>query len=155
MLTFFHTDGVVVAVCVYILIVNVYNPISLVVSSKHLPIALVKGTSTSAVATTSTSNELIKSNKPKNKNQLVNFIAGGVAGTISATATIPLEVIKTQLQSSRRVGASNARQVFDKILKANGPKGFYKGHPTQQYHHTLCMMLLVVYCLYLACRVAV
>ena len=155
MLTFFHTDGVVVAVCVYILIVSVYNPISLVVSSKYLPISLVKGTSTSAVATTCTSNELIKSNKPKNKNQLVNFIAGGVAGTISATATIPLEVIKTQLQSSRRVGASNARQVFDKILKANGPKGFYKGYPTQQYHPALCMMLLVVYCLYLACRSAV
>ena len=155
MLTFFHTDGVVVAACVYILIVSVYNPISLVVSSKYLPIALVKGTSTSAVATTSTSNELIKSNKPKNKNQLVNFIAGGVAGTISATATIPLEVIKTQLQSSRRVGASNARQVFDKILKANGPKGFYKGHKTQQYHHTLCMMLLMVYCLYLACKSSV
>jgi hypothetical protein len=152
MLTFFHTDGVVVAVCVYILIISVYIPISL---AKHLPIALVKGTSTSAVATTSTSNELIKSNKPKNSNQLVNFIAGGVAGTISATATIPLEVIKTQLQSSRRVGASNARQVFDKILKANGPKGFYKGHPTQQYHNTSCMMLLVVYCSYLACRSAV
>lgn len=129
MLTFSHMNGGVVAVCVYILLFSVYNPSSLVVSSKHFPsIALVKGTSITTVATTTRSNELTKSNKPKNYNQLVNFIAGGVAGTISATATIPLEVIKTQLQSSRRDGALNARQVFDKILKANGPKGFYKGH---------------------------
>ena len=63
----------------------------------------------------------------KNNNQLVNFISGGIAGTISSTITIPLEVIKTQLQSSRIGGSSNAREVFHKIYTTSGVKGFYKG----------------------------
>eukprot|EP01036_Dinobryon_divergens_P031102 gene31102-40447_t len=36
----------------------------------------------------------------KRRKQFANFLSGGLAGTISSTLTAPLEVVKTQLQSS-------------------------------------------------------
>ena len=69
----------------------------------------------------------VKPNTSSRKTQIANFIAGGLAGTISSTFTIPLEVVKTQLQSSRIGGRASAVQVFQQILKSDGPKGFFKG----------------------------
>jgi len=60
------------------------------------------------------------------KTQLANFFAGGLAGTISSTLTMPLEIIKTQLQSSR-IGKSGPRVVAQQIMQNEGPKGFFKG----------------------------
>lgn len=65
-----------------------------------------------------------KTSKP---NQLINFIAGGMAGSISSFLTMPLEVVKTQLQSSRIAGKSGPLSVARRIFKADGPKGFFKG----------------------------
>ena len=45
--------------------------------------------------------------KPDRKMALLNFMAGGLAGTVSSCLTAPLEVIKTQLQSSRVSGKLN------------------------------------------------
>ena len=73
--------------------------------------------------TMTTSEELAKSNKK----QLINFFAGGLAGTVSSTLTTPLEVIKTQLQSSRIDKFSNPFKVATEILKQEGPRGFFKG----------------------------
>eukprot|EP00600_Ochromonadales_sp_CCMP1393_P005782 CAMPEP_0174957456 /NCGR_PEP_ID=MMETSP0004_2-20121128/2081_1 /TAXON_ID=420556 /ORGANISM="Ochromonas sp., Strain CCMP1393" /LENGTH=312 /DNA_ID=CAMNT_0016205565 /DNA_START=36 /DNA_END=971 /DNA_ORIENTATION=- len=59
--------------------------------------------------------------------QMVNFFAGGLSGTISSTLTIPLEVVKTQLQSSGLGKGMNPMQVANQVLKVEGPKGFFKG----------------------------
>lgn len=60
--------------------------------------------------------------------QAINFLSGGLAGTISATTTLPLEVVKTQLQSSRlgrstRSPIAMARLIFEQ----QGVGGFFKG----------------------------
>eukprot|EP01038_Epipyxis_sp_PR26KG_P009679 gene9679-13032_t len=65
---------------------------------------------------------------PKLNAQLVNFISGGLAGTISSTLTFPLEIIKTQLQSSRlATSKANPVQVLMQIIKDEGPKGLFRG----------------------------
>jgi hypothetical protein len=60
------------------------------------------------------------------KTQLANFFAGGLAGTISSTLTMPLEIVKTQLQSSR-IGKSGPKLVVQQIMQKEGPRGFFKG----------------------------
>ena len=65
--------------------------------------------------------------KTSKRAQIANFIAGGMAGTISSTLTIPLEVVKTQLQSSRVGGKLGPVKVFQQIMKVDGPKGFFRG----------------------------
>eukprot|EP00591_Stephanopyxis_turris_P002702 CAMPEP_0195520412 /NCGR_PEP_ID=MMETSP0794_2-20130614/16796_1 /TAXON_ID=515487 /ORGANISM="Stephanopyxis turris, Strain CCMP 815" /LENGTH=311 /DNA_ID=CAMNT_0040649759 /DNA_START=244 /DNA_END=1179 /DNA_ORIENTATION=+ len=71
-----------------------------------------------------------------NQMNILNFFSGGVAGTIASCITNPLEVIKTQLQSSSvsasangemAMAAGSPRAVVDKILATNGITGFYKG----------------------------
>lgn len=72
--------------------------------------------------------EKLSSNKDMSKNvQMKNFLAGGFAGSIASTLTIPLEVIKTQLQSSRISGKTSALQVARRIFVDEGLKGFFKG----------------------------
>ena len=65
--------------------------------------------------------------KPDRKTALLNFLAGGLAGTVSSSLTAPLEVIKTQLQSSRVSGKLNPMQVCQEIIKLDGPAGLFKG----------------------------
>ncbi|GMI09458.1 hypothetical protein TrRE_jg5588 [Triparma retinervis] len=66
---------------------------------------------------------------------LFNLLSGGFAGTISSTITSPLEVIKTQLQSSSTgIGAMSKVQgsplgVAKEIYKADGITGFWRGLP--------------------------
>lgn len=65
--------------------------------------------------------------KPDRKMALLNFMAGGLAGTVSSCLTAPLEVIKTQLQSSRVSGKLNPMQVCQEIIKLDGAAGLFKG----------------------------
>jgi solute carrier family 25, member 33/36 len=73
-----------------------------------------------------------------------SLLSGGVAGTIAACLTNPLEVIKTQLQSTNTVVASSSSLVAKaggrgghnsvmtvtrRILAADGPAGFLRGLP--------------------------
>jgi solute carrier family 25, member 33/36 len=63
----------------------------------------------------------------------VNFsslFSGGVAGTVASTITNPLEVIKTQLQSSNsRFGSRSPMALARKIIEQDGPAGFWRGLP--------------------------
>lgn len=65
--------------------------------------------------------------------QLLNLLSGGVAGTIASCITNPLEVIKTQLQSSSAaVGelslvGGHPLAIAKKIFERDGVLGFWKG----------------------------
>lgn len=65
--------------------------------------------------------------------QLLNLLSGGAAGTIASCITNPLEVIKTQLQSSSAAvgelaSASGSPTAIAKaIFEENGILGFWKG----------------------------
>ncbi len=67
---------------------------------------------------------------------LNSLLSGGVAGTIASCITNPLEVIKTQLQSSSTSAAAHGElaaagghpiTIAQRILAADGMKGFWKG----------------------------
>ncbi|KAL9651209.1 hypothetical protein ABK040_008280 [Willaertia magna] len=58
------------------------------------------------------------------------FIAGSIAGAISAGSTTPFDVIKTRLQVETRAGQTTYNGIFDcgkKILKEEGIPAFFKG----------------------------
>ena len=65
--------------------------------------------------------------------QLLNLLSGGVAGTIASCITNPLEVIKTQLQSSSAVvgelsaAGGHPLAIARKIFERDGVFGFWKG----------------------------
>ncbi|KAM3577434.1 hypothetical protein VYU27_000597 [Nannochloropsis oceanica] len=61
--------------------------------------------------------------------QLYSLFAGGLAGAVASSITCPIEVVKTQLQSSRIGGGSNPFKVAREILAADGLKGFFRGLP--------------------------
>jgi len=62
-----------------------------------------------------------------------NLLSGGVAGTVASCITNPLEVIRTQLQSSSassgELAASGGRpmDICRRIFDSQGVKGFFKG----------------------------
>lgn len=65
--------------------------------------------------------------KPKEKGHLYTLLAGGLAGSISSTITCPIEVVKTQLQSSNMVGPANPFAIAREIAKSEGVAGFFRG----------------------------
>lgn len=65
---------------------------------------------------------LLMEAKSKRKEQLINFFAGGLAGTVASSLTIPLEVVKTQLQSSAIGTKNNAVSICKHIWHREGVK---------------------------------
>jgi len=67
------------------------------------------------------------------KMKALNLLSGGVAGTVASCITNPLEVIKTQLQSSSASSGELAAAgghpltIAQRILEADGIQGFWKG----------------------------
>jgi solute carrier family 25, member 33/36 len=62
--------------------------------------------------------------------RVCSLVSGGVAGTVAACLTNPLEVVKTQLQSS--LTNAYSRQpwaVARRIWQMDGPSGFFRGLP--------------------------
>jgi solute carrier family 25 protein 33/36 len=60
------------------------------------------------------------------------FISGGVAGTVAASITNPLEVIKTQLQSSNKellAARGHPAAIARTIMDQDGIAGFFRGLP--------------------------
>lgn len=58
----------------------------------------------------------------------LKLLSGGVAGTVASCITNPLEVIKTQLQSSNSAKC-HPSEIFKKILDTDGIPGFWRGLP--------------------------
>jgi solute carrier family 25 protein 33/36 len=62
----------------------------------------------------------------------VRFLSGGVAGTVAACITNPLEVIKTQLQSSNKEllkARGHPVAIAQAIMDRDGVAGFWRGLP--------------------------
>lgn len=71
-----------------------------------------------------------------NQYKVFNLLSGGVAGTIASCITNPLEVVKTQLQSSAASKTATGElaaaggdpiNIAQRIFQADGVKGFFKG----------------------------
>lgn len=61
-------------------------------------------------------------------------ISGAVAGIPAAYMTTPADVIKTRLQVEARKGDATYTGIMDcfrKVMKAEGPKAFFKGGPAR------------------------
>mmetsp|Transcript_15640 Transcript_15640/g.19067 ORF Transcript_15640/g.19067 Transcript_15640/m.19067 type:complete len:388 (-) Transcript_15640:321-1484(-) len=66
--------------------------------------------------------------------KLFNVLSGGVAGTIASCITNPIEVVKTQLQSSSAsvgslANANGFRGVARRVFETEGLSGFFRGLP--------------------------
>ncbi|GAX18568.1 solute carrier family 25, member 33/36 [Fistulifera solaris] len=63
--------------------------------------------------------------------ELFKIFSGGVAGTIASCITNPLDVIKTQLQSSNTVGIARRSpiEIARRIVQQDGLAGFFRGLP--------------------------
>lgn len=64
--------------------------------------------------------------------QFASLIAGGIAGSFSATITCPMEVVKTHLQASKggsevALTAKGPLAVARNIARIEGAKGFFRG----------------------------
>jgi len=62
--------------------------------------------------------------------ETLKFLSGGVAGTVAASITNPLEVIKTQLQSSNtELAKGHPMEIAKRIMSQDGVSGFFRGLP--------------------------
>ncbi|KAL3934134.1 MAG: hypothetical protein SGBAC_010085, partial [Bacillariaceae sp.] len=63
--------------------------------------------------------------------ETLKFLSGGVSGTVASTVTNPLEVIKTQLQSSNTalLESKSPIGIAKAIIKQDGIPGFWRGLP--------------------------
>ncbi len=64
--------------------------------------------------------------------QAASFVAGGIAGSFSATVTCPMEVVKTHLQASRggsevALACRGPIDVARRIARIEGVRGFFRG----------------------------
>lgn len=70
---------------------------------------------------------------PARKMRILNLFSGGVAGTVASCLTNPLEVVKTQLQSSSAsIGemssaAGKPLAIAQRVLSTDGIGGFFRG----------------------------
>ena len=80
----------------------------------------------SSVKNAAVSSSAKNSGRDGKKMQLINFFAGGAAGMVSSTITTPLEVVKTQLQSST-VSVRSPLKVAQMVLAREGVSGLFKG----------------------------
>ena len=55
------------------------------------------------------------------------ILAGGMAGIFQWSIALPVDVLKTQLQSAPEGQFKNTRDVFKRLMKEQGPKGLFKG----------------------------
>lgn len=67
-----------------------------------------------------------------NQKQFASLVAGGIAGSFSATITCPMEVVKTHLQASKggsevALQAKGPFSVARNIARAEGFRGFFRG----------------------------
>ncbi|KAL9644865.1 hypothetical protein ABK040_005345 [Willaertia magna] len=72
----------------------------------------------------------MESNEGKKTKSIHHLIAGALAGAIGTTCTIPIDVVKTRLQTQIRTGKKEydgIRDAFSKIYKEAGWKGFTRG----------------------------
>lgn len=74
---------------------------------------------------------------PPHHHQLISFLSGGFAGMIASSITMPLEVVKTQLQASSAISSASpaiangvtrrASNLFQEIYQKDGLLGFFRG----------------------------
>lgn len=77
-----------------------------------------------------------KKTMARNQMEVFNLMSGGLAGTVASCLTNPLEVVKTQLQSSNTAsggallkGRGHPWTIAKRIFEADGPAGFFRGLP--------------------------
>jgi hypothetical protein len=99
-------------------------------SCSNVSAAKLCNTSATATATAATRS------LTERQRQVLNFFSGGVAGTIASMLTNPLEVVKTQLQSSIASKAARGElaaeaghplAVARTIMERDGVRGFFRG----------------------------
>ena len=61
------------------------------------------------------------------KRMLVDFMAGGWAGFVSAIISNPIDVVKTNMQGLNASKYNTVGGTFASIYRADGVYGFYKG----------------------------
>lgn len=63
-------------------------------------------------------------------NRGTHFAAGALSGWTAATVSLPFDFVKTRMQRADPGQYKNFVDAFGKLLKSEGPLGFYAGYPT-------------------------
>jgi len=114
---------------------NCINNISPVEGHKQKPILTAsrgggEETRGGAASTAAVAGVLSKRTFTSNQLAILNLLSGGVAGTLASCITNPIEVVKTQLQStSASIQKKGPTAIVNKILEADGIAGFWRGLP--------------------------
>ena len=77
-------------------------------------------------AATTTATPPAAPRKRSRRFQMYSLLAGGVAGIVASTLTCPIEVVKTQLQSTSMAG-SGPLEVARAVYAGGGAAGFWTG----------------------------